>query len=221
MTRMSPAARREAIIDATLVVALRKGFASTTVRDVAGELGCSSGLIHHYFSSMDDVLAAAFERAAGRDLAGTEAAIEAAGTAATASVTATAAAQAVRSKLVAFFESYTRNDEDWAYQLWLDAWAEAVRRPALGATSRRLNVAWQQLLVRIIRDGITVGTFHCADPDASAWRVLSLIDGLTLQTVAHAATIDRATVLDWSMLSAEHELGLTMQSLPRPPVGPR
>ena len=38
-------------------------------------MGTSSGLIHHYFNSMDDVLAAAFEQAASADLAATEAAM--------------------------------------------------------------------------------------------------------------------------------------------------
>ena len=56
---MSPADRRDAIVAATVSVAVRKGLASTTVRDVATEMGTSSGLIHHYFASMDDVLAAA------------------------------------------------------------------------------------------------------------------------------------------------------------------
>ena len=66
---MSPDQRREAIVDAALAVARRKGLGATTVRDVAAEMGTSSGLIHHYFDSMDDVLAAAFERVAGEDLA--------------------------------------------------------------------------------------------------------------------------------------------------------
>ena len=72
MARMSAERRREAIIDAALSVARRKGLASTTVRDVAAEMGSSSGLIHHYFETMDDVVAAAFERVAGTDLEETE-----------------------------------------------------------------------------------------------------------------------------------------------------
>lgn len=200
---MSPLERRAAIVDAALAVALHKGFASTTVRDVAAELGCSSGLIHHYFGSMDDVLAAAFEQSAGRDLAGTE------------------AAMAVQTdpvqQLVAFFASYARGDQDWAFQLWLDAWAEAARRPALGAVSRALNVGWQQLLERTIVAGVEAHKFRCSDPHAAAWRVLSLLDGLALQTVAHASIIDRTTAVDWSMSTAERELGLKPGKLPRPP----
>ena len=56
---------------------LRKGMASTTVRDVAEQMGTSSGLIHHYVASMDDLLAAAFERAAGQDLLATREAMAA------------------------------------------------------------------------------------------------------------------------------------------------
>jgi len=66
---MSPADRREAIVAATIEVARRKGLASTTFRDVAAEMVTSSGLIHHYFESMDDVLASAFEMVARQDLA--------------------------------------------------------------------------------------------------------------------------------------------------------
>ena len=69
MKRMTPDARRAAIVDAAVRVAVSKGLASTTVRDVATEMGTSSGLIHHYFASMDDVLAAAFDRVARQDLA--------------------------------------------------------------------------------------------------------------------------------------------------------
>lgn len=202
MPRMSPAERRDAIIGAALTVALRKGFGSTTVRDVATELGCSSGLIHHYFDSMDDVLAAAFERSAGHDLALVQIAM--------------AATDDPVDKLTAFFGSYARGDQDWAFQLWLDAWAEASRRPALGATSRRLNVAWQRLLESAIVAGVNAGTFRCPDPDAAAWRMVSLLDGLALQAVAHGSVVPRDLSLEWSIAATEDELGLTRGSLPRP-----
>jgi TetR/AcrR family transcriptional repressor of bet genes len=57
MARLNPAARRAAIIDATLAVMQRKGIAATTVRDVAQEMGTSPGLVHHYFTSMDELIA--------------------------------------------------------------------------------------------------------------------------------------------------------------------
>ena len=194
MKRMTPDQRREAIVAAALDVAVRKGLASTTVRDVAAEMGTSSGLIHHYFDSMDEVLAAAFERVAAQDL--------------DLSARAMAAASSPVEALRVFFRTYTPADKDWAFQLWLDAWAEAARRPAVQATSRRLNLEWQGLLEGTIVSGVAAGAFSCPDPAGAAWRILSLLDGLALQVVAHATTISRDEVIAWATGAAERELGL-------------
>jgi AcrR family transcriptional regulator len=201
MKRMTPDQRREAIVAATLVVAVRKGLASTTVRDVAAEMGTSSGLIHHYFDSMDEVLAAAFERVAEQDL----------GLSARAMAGAASPVEALR----VFFRTYTPADKDWAFQLWLDAWAEAARRPAVQATSRRLNLAWQGLLEGTIVHGVEAGSFTCPDPAGAAWRILSLLDGLALQVVAHGTTITRDEVVAWATGAAEGELGLARGTLLR------
>jgi AcrR family transcriptional regulator len=197
--RLSPAQRREAIIVAALAVAVEKGLASTTVRDVASRMGTSSGLIHHYFDSMDDVLAAAFERVATQDLELSERSM--------------AAAASPTGALRVFFRTYTPADKDWAFQLWLDAWAEAARRPSLQATSRRLNLAWQALLERTIQAGVADGSLVCPDPRGAAWRILSLLDGLALQVVAHGTTVSRQDVLRWATSDAETELGLPAGSL--------
>jgi AcrR family transcriptional regulator len=191
---MLPDQRRAAIIDAAIEVALRNGLASTTVRDVAAAMGTSSGLIHHYFGSMDEVLAEAFERVASQDLEASARAMRDAGS----------PTEALR----VFFGGYMPAGKDRAFQLWLDAWAEAARRPAVQATSRRLNLAWQGLLERAIGQGVAAGSFVCPDPAGAAWRILSLLDGLALQVVAHGTTIARSDVVAWSTAAAERELGL-------------
>jgi AcrR family transcriptional regulator len=199
MTRMTPGRRREEIINATVSVMLRKGIAGATARDVAEQMGTSSGLIHHYFSSMDDLLAAAFDRAAGQDLDVTR--------------TAMAGVDAPVARLATFFGTYARAEQTWAFQLWLDAWAEASRRPAVQATSRRLNVAWQRLLADTVLDGVSCGEMTCADPEGAAWRILCLLDGLALQVVAHAGAVHRRHVVGWSLRYAEGELGLVPGTL--------
>ena len=198
MARMSPTERRAAIVDAAIAVASRKGLASTTVRDVAAEMGTSSGLIHHYFDSMDEVLAAAFEKVAGVDLSETEAMLEGGDP---------------RTMLAGFLRSYAPVGEDWAFQLWLDAWAEAARRPVLRAVSSRLNLGWAALIERAIRAGVAEGTFRSEDPSAAAWRILSVIDGLALQVVAHATIVDRREMLAWAATAAERELALPAGTL--------
>ncbi len=198
-TRMQPAERRSAIVAAAIEVMLRKGMAATTVRDVAEQMGTSSGLIHHYFASMDDLLAAAFDEAASGDLEATRLAL--------------AAEDDPVARLRVFFGTYARAEQDWAFQLWLDAWAEAGRRPRVQATSRRLNVAWQRLLEDLIEQGVASGVMSCPEPGPAAWRILSLLDGLALQAVAHRADIDREAVIAWSAANAERELGLAAGTL--------
>lgn len=194
MARMTPQQRREAIVAATVTVMERRGIAATTVRDVAAELGTSSGLIHHYVDSMDDLLAEAFARAAGDDLERTRVAVE-------------SGVDPIQ-RLTLFFATYARAEDDIGMQLWLDGWAEAARRPALQRTSRHLNEEWHALLAAIIRDGVAMGVMWCDDVDGSAWRILSLLDGLTLQVVAHGAVLSMAQVDAWSRAGAERELGL-------------
>ena len=205
MARMSPDERRAAIVAAARAVMARRGIAGTTVRDVAAELGTSSGLIHHYYASMDDLLAEAFEQAARADL------VEV--------LEGLSQGRDAVEKLAMFFDTYDRGmrdgSGDFGMQIWLDAWAEAARRPALRRTSRRLNEEWQSALARIIREGIDDGQMTCDEPDASAWRVLSLLDGLILQVVAHGDVLTRAQADAWSRAAAERELGLRPGALTR------
>lgn len=197
--RMTPSDRREAILEATLEVLVRKGMAATTVRDVAQEMGTSSGLIHHYYASMDELLAQAFERSAGQDLESTRSSM--------------AEGADPVAALRIFFDTYVRADEAWAFQLWLDAWSESGRRPALRETSRRLNVAWQELVEESITAGVADGLMTCADPRGAAWRILSLLDGLALQNIAHGIDFRDNAVIRWSAAYAESELGLPAGTL--------
>jgi AcrR family transcriptional regulator len=197
MARLSPDDRRQAIVDATLTVARRQGLGATTVRDVAAEMGTSSGLIHHYFDSMDDVLAAAFEQAAGGDLARARERID-------------GEADPV-DQLEQFIESYAPAQSDWTMQLWLDAWSEAARRPALQRVSRALNREWQAMVRAIVERGVASGRFDTDDAGAAAWRLLSVLDGLALQVVAHDALITRAEVVAWARSAANRELGLVSE----------
>jgi AcrR family transcriptional regulator len=205
MARLTPAERRATIIDAALAVARVKGLATTTVRDVAARMGTSSGLIHHYFDSMDDVLAEVFERVAAEDLEQSRAEM-----ATTPDPTAA---------LATFVRTYTPIDRDWSFQLWLDAWAEAARRPRLQATSQRLNLAWVALLEDTIRSGLASGQFTSPDPTGAAWRILSILDGLALQVVAHPGVIARDDDDRWGAAAAELELRLSPGSLAGSSVG--
>jgi AcrR family transcriptional regulator len=92
------------MVEAALAVMLRKGIAATTGRKVAAEMQSSPGLIHHYFATMDDLLAEAFETVAVRGILMTRSA-----------PAPQRRRPGVRSKLIGFFRSYSRDDRDWAF----------------------------------------------------------------------------------------------------------
>ena len=169
------------------------------MRDVAAVMGTSSGLIHHYFDSMDDVLAAAFEQVARQDLEVSARLMGEAGD----------PVEALR----VFFRTYTPADKDWAFQLWLDAWAEAARRPAIQATSRRLNLEWQGLLERTIRAGVAAGAFRARTRPAPRGGSSRCSTGWRSRSSPTARPSRARTSSRWTTGAAEVELGLAAGSL--------
>ena len=66
---MSPSARaaqadrrRAELLDVALRLFAEKGFASTTIADIATASGTAHGLVYHYFRSKDELLLAVLER---------------------------------------------------------------------------------------------------------------------------------------------------------------
>jgi AcrR family transcriptional regulator len=51
--------RRRSLIEATWRVIAREGIASATTRGIAGEAGCSSGVLAHYFADKAELMASA------------------------------------------------------------------------------------------------------------------------------------------------------------------
>jgi AcrR family transcriptional regulator len=194
MKRMDPEHRRQAIIDAAQTVAIRKGLARTTVREVGMEMGTSSGLIHHYFESMDELLTVVFEKVASADLETTRAEMSRAGT--------------PTEKLAAYLAAFVDPRNDQVHQLWLDAWSESGRNETLRETSRALNVEWQALLSEVIQAGMESGEFATVDAEEVSWKALSLLDGLSLQVIAHPTVLERWKAARWAANSLELDLGL-------------
>lgn len=56
-------ARRRDLIGATWRIVARGGFAAATLQSIEAEAGYSHGIVRHYFTSKDELLASAFEAA--------------------------------------------------------------------------------------------------------------------------------------------------------------
>lgn len=203
MKRMNPDVRRQTIVDAAQAVATRKGLSATTVRDVAEEMGTSSGLIHHYFASMDELLAVVFTKVAEADLASTRRRMD--------------RHTSPTARLGAYLAGFADPDNDGTFQFWLDAWSEAGRNERIQERSQALNVEWHKILSEVIQAGIAAGEFDEVDVETVAWKALSLLDGLSLQLVAHPTVIDRGEAAAWAANSIEKDLGLPLGTLSAPP----
>jgi len=64
--RHEPAVTRGVLLDATERLMVLEGYAAVTTRRVASKVGLTAALVHYYFPKTDDLLLAAYRRAAER-----------------------------------------------------------------------------------------------------------------------------------------------------------
>jgi len=195
-TRRSPEERRQEIIDAALSLADTVGLDRITSRDVANVLGVTSGLIHHYFPTVDDLVVAAFAQAAARQNDLHRQALH--------ELPPAEALTALVGRALAMGRGAAR--------VWMSAWVAAPRRPELAAEVDRRMLDGLDVLAEILRRGRADGAFQLADPVVSALRILVLVDGVLVQMSMRADTpYGDVHTLVWD--SVEREVGMPGGSL--------
>jgi len=188
--------RRIEILEATCDVVIERGFAGTRVADVAKRLGVSNSLIHYHFASKEELLAAAFEHYAHKDLSEMQVDSDSAPTAA--------------AKLWRLIESYVpEGSDDVEWMLWIDAWGEALRNPKMKPISQDLDEQSIAVFEKVLRAGNESGEFHCVHPRESATRISGLIDGLAVQYAAHEGVLKRKEFIRLMRQLAAAETGLS------------
>jgi AcrR family transcriptional regulator len=145
--RKTPEERRQEILDATVETAIRLGLDAVTARDVARAAGVVPGLIHHYFASVDELLAEAFGSWADRVLD---------------DVRRLPPELPAPVRIAALVSNLTPEQ-----RFWHDALSAAVRHRELRKRARRLSIAYLDHVEAVIRDGISEGSIVCADPMVS------------------------------------------------------
>jgi AcrR family transcriptional regulator len=175
-------------------VVVERGFAATRVSDVASRLGVSTGLIHYHFESKDLLFAEALRYAAEQDITRLEQELDQASTA--------------LAKLDTMFTFDMPEVGEPSWMLWIDGWGEALRNPTMRRISQHLDLAWKDRLVAIIIMGVENGEFTCPDPQAAAWRLAALLDGLGVQFTVHEGVLSRNQLLSYVRAAAALELGI-------------
>ncbi len=202
MKRAAVERRRTEILETTCQVVIERGFAATRVSDVANRLGVSTGLIHYHFESKELLLAEALRYAAQEDIARLERRLERAPTA--------------LAKLDTMFTFDVPEAGEPSWVLWIDGWGEALRNPTMRRISQDLDIAWKDRLAQIIGAGVESGEFSCEDPQAAAWRLAGLLDGLGVQFTVHEGVLTRSQLLAYVRAGAALELGISASAFRRP-----
>jgi len=130
----------------------------------------STGTVHYYFATKDEVLVAALKWASGRLFARVERPGD------------DSAARRL-AHLLAVSVPYPGPPRD-EYVLWIELWLRVLRQPELLAEAEAFSSQWRAYFRDVLRSGTDAGEFApAADPDEVAERLVASIDGLGFETV--------------------------------------
>jgi AcrR family transcriptional regulator len=160
------------ILAAACRAIVERGFADTRVGDIARAAGTSTGTIHYYFDSKQEVLVAALRFATDRLLSRLESAD---------SPEPTVRLARLLELSIPYPRPKAQRDE---YVLWIEMWTLVLRSPDRLPALEDLSERWRSLFFGVVHAGAASGAFQpIASPDEVAERLIALIDGLGFETV--------------------------------------
>lgn len=163
--------RREAILDAAERLFYDKGYENTSVQDVLDKLSLSKGGFYHHFESKLKLLEAICARRSERAYRQSEAAVEAC------TGNTVAKLNAVLSR-IAFFES---DSVDYIVIMLKVVYRDGCVQ-LRDALSRMTLERYQNLITRIIHEGVDQKLFYTPFPDGMGRIILMLNNALTDET---------------------------------------
>ncbi|MFD8276794.1 TetR/AcrR family transcriptional regulator [Streptomyces flaveolus] len=194
--RKSAAERRREIVSAAAQVGLEEGLECVTRPRIAEALGVQTGLIHHYFPVIEELVAEAFTTATAVELD---------------SLLPEAAAEGenggAHRTLQRFFTLISGTEFDNISKLWLNARHLSRYRPVLHDQVVAQELRWCQRIEQIIAQGVKDQAFRCEDPWAAAVRILAVVDGAGAY-INTSADRRMTPLADLARTLAETELGL-------------
>ena len=181
------AERREQILDAACDVIARSGVANLRMADIAKVAGVSSGMIHYYFDSKHEVVAAAFEFNLTNSLARHQVLLD--------------SGKDPLAVLRDLVDSYLPGDDRSlrAWKVWVALWAEAIRDPELQKVNERLYGRWRDVVTDVITRAQRQSLARDGDPVQMANMLVGMLDGLAVQVLVHASSMRRSTMRDTCM----------------------
>lgn len=185
--------RREEVLQATLELITEVGYGRVRVADIAERVGMSTGTIHYYFDTKEDVLDAAFRFAVSVSQRLSEDAV--------------AGIDDPWDRLVALVDAHLPHaDGRTEWLIWLQLWNEASVRPSLRALNDESYGRWVERVESIVGEGQDGGTFRPIDAHDFVLRLLTMMDGLVIQVLMGSVEVDVAHLRELLLGFARREL---------------
>jgi AcrR family transcriptional regulator len=162
--------RREAVLAATCGLITELGYSRVRIADIAERVGISTGTVHYYFDTKDDLLEETFRYAVRQARRRSERALD--------------GVDDPWERLVALLRTHLpRGDARREWLLWIQLWSEALAQPSLRKLNEESYASWVELVESIVQEGQDRGAFRAVDAHAFTLRLLTMLDGLVIQHV--------------------------------------
>jgi len=201
---------RERILEAACDLVAAEGIDNVRIARVAMRAGASTALVHHYFSTREELLEQAllhsFEVVADERFAA-----EADGD--------SSATAALAAAIEECLPVPGRLERDWV--LWVELWLRAAREPQLRPLAASLYRRYHEWLEAVIESGIESGEFERpANLEVLTDRAMALLDGLGLRALLRDPTMDIEAARRQVAELLAPELGIDAETLaPRAAAG--
>jgi AcrR family transcriptional regulator len=191
--RLDHEERKRQLTEACAHLIATKGYAHTSVRDVASRVGISTGTLLHHFPTKEHLLVGTLQYVGNDFLGHMQEAI--------------AGDAPVPDRLRAFTRALLetpRHDIGW--RVWIAFWHEASINPEIAPAAYDQSAVTEELVTKVISEGKRAGQLRSADPAMSAVELLVLIEGCAIRLFGEPGRLshDRAIemvdqlISDWS-----------------------
>jgi len=176
--------RRQQLIEATIDSLAKRGYAETTMADVADGAGLSRGIVNFHFESKEKLLIATLQYMSDEYAEHWRAHLEKAGD---------RPADQLRTLVAADFDRAICTKRKLA--AWCAFWGEAKSRPTYQALCGARDETYQKLFVQLVSK-LKDEAGYDFDPAAVALALSSSLEGLWLRLMMRTENVSRQTALE-------------------------
>ena len=198
-----PQSAPERILEAACDLIAAEGIDEVRIARVATRAGASTALVHHYFSTREELLEQAllhsFEQAGEERFQKSVEMTE-------------SATEALARGIGECLPLPGSQERDWV--LWVELWLRGVREPELRPVAARLYERYRAWMADLIRAGVATGEFRAdVDVEAVADVAMALLDGAGVRALIRDPTMDVEAARELVATRLAAELGLDPTAL--------